>query len=78
MRKDVPNRNQAIMTADDDSKLDDLTRRYPGWRIWRGHVTGDVWALPPPRLRQLGLLSAADADALEAKVAEIASWDSYR
>ncbi len=64
------------MAAENDSKLDGLTRRYPGWRIWRGHLTGDVWALPPPGHRQHGLVSAADADALEAKVAEITSWDS--
>src|SRR5438128_348455 len=83
MRKNVPNSTvlptkganrtgyaRTIMTADDDRKLDDLTRQYPGWRIWRGHVTGDVWALPPRRLRQLGLVSAADVDALAAKVAE--------
>ncbi len=66
------------MTAENDSKLDDLTRRYPGWRIWRGHATGDVWALPPPGLRHHGLVCAADADALEAKLAEITSWDSFR
>jgi len=35
-----------------------------------------VWALPPPGHRQHGLVSAGDADALEAKVAEITSWDS--
>jgi hypothetical protein len=65
-----------IMTAENDSGLDELTRRYPGWRIWRGHATGDVWALPPRDHQQHGLLSARDADALAAKVAEITSWDS--
>jgi hypothetical protein len=64
------------MTAGNDSKLHDLTRRYPGWRVWRGRVTGDVWALPPPGHPQRGLVSAGDADELEAKVAEITSWDS--
>jgi hypothetical protein len=66
------------MVAETDGKLGYLTRRYPGWRIWRGRVTGDVWALPPPgsRLRRSGLVGAADADALEAKIAEIVSWES--
>ena len=64
------------MTAENDSRLDELTRRYPGWRMWRGRATGDVWALPPPGHRQHGLISARDADALAAKVAEITSWDS--
>lgn len=63
------------MTAEDDDRLDDLRRRYPRWRIWRGHATGNVWALPPPGRRQHGLVSAEDADALEARVSEITSWD---
>ena len=65
-----------IMTAENDGRLDELTRRYPGWRMWRGRATGDVWALPPRGHRQHGLISARDADALAAKVAEITSWDS--
>jgi hypothetical protein len=78
MREDavISTRGRDIMTAEDDSRLDELTRRYPGWRMWRGRATGDVWALPPPGHRQHGLISARDADALAAKVAEVTSWDS--
>jgi hypothetical protein len=61
------------MTAGYDTRLDDLTRRFPGWRMWHGRATGDVWALPPPGLPQYGLVSAPDADALEARIAEITS-----
>jgi hypothetical protein len=66
------------VTAGPDAQLDDLTRRYPGWRMWRGRATGDFWALPPPGLPQQGLISAADADTLEARIAEITSWASYQ
>ncbi len=31
-----------------DAELDRLRRQYPQWRIWRGHATGDYWAMPPP------------------------------
>ena len=61
------------MTTANDARLDDLTRRYPGWRMWRGRATGDVWALPPLSAPQQGLVGAADADALEAMIAEISS-----
>jgi hypothetical protein len=64
------------MIAGTDSQLDELTLRYPGWRMWRGRVTGDVWALPPPGLPQYGLVSAPDVDKLEARIAEITSWGS--
>jgi hypothetical protein len=30
-----------------DAELERLKRQYPQWRIWRGHATGDYWALPP-------------------------------
>jgi hypothetical protein len=53
-----------------DSTLDELALRYPGWRIWRGHATGELWALPPRDHLQRGLLSAASAEELEAKIAE--------
>jgi hypothetical protein len=66
------------MTTANDTRLDDLTRRYPGWRMWRGRATGDVWAMPPPGIPQSGLVSAADADALEARISEITSWSSHR
>jgi hypothetical protein len=62
------------MTAGNDARLDDLTRRYPGWRMWRGRATGEVWALPPAGVPQYGLVGAADADALEVRIAEITSW----
>jgi hypothetical protein len=65
-----------MTTAGNDTRLDDLTRRYPGWRLWRGYATGDIWALPPLGLPQYGLVSAADADTLEARIAEITSWAS--
>ncbi len=30
-----------------DAELERLRRKYPRWRIWRGHASGDYWALPP-------------------------------
>ena len=53
-----------------NSGLDRLRRRYPRWRIWRGHATGAYWALPPrdhPTLREL--LSASDLDELARRLA---------
>ena len=53
-----------------NSGLDRLRRRYPRWRIWRGHTTGAYWALPPrdhPTLRVL--LSASDLDELARRLA---------
>jgi hypothetical protein len=64
------------MTARNDSQLHDLEHRYPGWQMWRGRATGDLWALPPPGHPQRSLIGAKDADELEAKVAEITLWDS--
>lgn len=63
------------MIAKDDNKLDDLERCYLGWRIWLGQVTRQVWAMPPPGHPHHGLVSAEDADALAAKLAQITSWD---
>ncbi len=39
-----------------DAELERLRRHYPRWRIWRGHATGDYWAMPPrdhPTVREL-------------------------
>jgi hypothetical protein len=39
-----------------DAGLERLKRQYPQWRIWRGHATGDYWAMPPrghPTAREL-------------------------
>jgi hypothetical protein len=57
-------------SGDRDSGLDRLRRQYPRWRIWRGHATGDYWALPPrehPTVRVL--LSASDLDELARRLA---------
>src|SRR5260370_15430233 len=63
MREDavISTRGRDIMTAENDSRLDELTRRYPGWRMSRGRATRGVGALPPPRPRQHGLVRAGDA-----------------
>ena len=45
--------------------LDWLRRQYPRWRIWRGHTTGQYWALPPPdHPTQRELIGASDLDDL--------------
>ena len=57
--------------GDRDSGLDRLARRYPRWRLWRGHATGGYWALPPrdhPALR--GLLGASSLDELARRLAQ--------
>ena len=58
--------------ADDrNGGLDRLRRRYPRWRIWRGQVTGDYWALPPrdhPTEREL--IAAADLAELARRLAQ--------
>ncbi|HEV2451404.1 MAG TPA: hypothetical protein VGS62_05715 [Streptosporangiaceae bacterium] len=54
-----------------DAELERLRQRYPRWRIWRGHTTGDYWAMPPrghPVARDL--ISASDADDLARRLAE--------
>jgi hypothetical protein len=56
----------------EDAKLAELKRRYRRWWIWRGHVTGECWALPPrghPTQREL--ISASDADQLAQRLAEV-------
>ena len=30
-----------------DADLERLRGQYPRWWIWRGHTTGDYWAMPP-------------------------------
>lgn len=51
--------------------LDRLRRRYPRWRIWRGHTTGAYWALPPrDHPTQSGLISASDLDELARRLAQ--------
>jgi len=53
-----------------DAELERLRRRYPQWLIWRGHATGDYWALPPlghPHAREL--ISASDIGELARRLA---------
>ncbi len=51
--------------------LDRLMRRYPRWRIWRGHTTGAYWALPPrDHPAQRGLIGASDLDELARRLAQ--------
>ena len=55
---------------DKDADLDSLTRQYPQWRMWRGRVTGDYWAMPPrghPAAREL--ISASDIGELARRLA---------
>ena len=62
-------------TGDRDGGLDRLRRRYPRWRIWRGHTTGHYWALPPrhhPTQRQL--IGASDLDELARRLAQAEGW----
>jgi hypothetical protein len=55
-----------------DIRLRELRRQYPHWRIWRGPVTGDYWAMPPRGHRtQHHLISARDLDQLAQRLAEI-------
>ncbi len=58
--------------ADDrDGGLDRLRRQYPRWRIWRGHTTGQYWALPPPdHPTQRELIGASDLDDLAQRLAQ--------
>jgi hypothetical protein len=51
--------------------LDRLRRRYPRWRIWRGHATGAYWALPPrDHPAQRGLIGASDLGELARRLAQ--------
>ena len=55
----------------DDAALERLRRRYPRWSIWRGHFTGDYWAMPPrghPTRREL--IGARDLGELAERLAE--------
>jgi len=57
--------------GDRADELDRLSRRYPRWRIWRGHTTGAYWALPPrDHPAQRGLISASDLDELARRLAQ--------
>jgi hypothetical protein len=54
-----------------DVELEQLRRRYPRWRIWRGRATGDYWALPPPGHPAVrGLISAGDIGELARRLAQ--------
>jgi hypothetical protein len=54
-----------------DAELERLRRRYPRWRIWRGHAAGDLWAMPPPGQPALrGLISAGDLGELARRLAQ--------
>jgi hypothetical protein len=55
----------------EDAALEQLRRRYPQWSIWRGHFTGDYWAMPPrghPGQREL--IGARSLDELAQRLAE--------
>jgi hypothetical protein len=57
--------------AGEDARLGQLRRQYPRWRIWRGSITGDYWAMPPrghPTRREL--VSARDLNELAWSLAE--------
>jgi hypothetical protein len=54
-----------------DAELERLRREYPQWRIWRGHATGDYWALPPPgHPAARELISASDIGELARRLGE--------
>jgi len=58
-----------------DPELDQLRRRYPRWRIWRGATTGDYWALPPrdhPTVHDL--IGASDVGELARLLAQAQGW----
>ena len=60
---------------DHGAALDRLRRQYPQWRIWRGRVTGEYWAMPapgPPTVREL--ISASDLSVLARRLAEAEEW----
>lgn len=48
--------------------LDRLKLAFPGWTIWHGAQTGELWAAPPPGHPLRELISAPAPDALEAKL----------
>jgi hypothetical protein len=58
-------------TGDRAGGLDRLSRQYPRWAIWRGHTTGDYWALPPrDHPTQHGLISATSLDELARRLTQ--------
>jgi hypothetical protein len=60
---------------DQGAELDRLRRQYPQWQIWRGRVTGDYWAMPPPghpTVREL--ISSGDLGELARRLAEAEVW----
>ena len=60
----------AVFPPDQEAELDRLRRQYPRWRIWRGRVTGDYWAMPPrdhPTAREL--IGASDIAELARRLA---------
>ena len=61
--------------SDQDDALAELRGRYPTWTFWRGHATGECWAMPPAGHPHRGLVNAGNAIALAANLAEITSWD---
>ena len=44
---------------------------YPGWRIWRGDLTGEYWAAPPAGHPHRALVSACDLAGLAARLGEL-------
>ena len=60
---------------DHGTELDRLRSRYPQWRLWRGRVTGEYWAMPPPghpTVREL--ISSSDLGELARRLAEAEEW----
>lgn len=58
-------------SGNQDAGLERLKRRCPRWRIWRGHATGEYWAMPPrghPTAQTL--IAARDLDALARRIAQ--------
>jgi hypothetical protein len=57
------------------AELGRLRRQYPQWQIWRGRITGDYWAMPPPghpTVREL--ISSSDLGELARRLAEAEEW----
>ena len=65
----------AAIGNDHIARLDRLRRQYPQWRIWRGGITGEYWAMPPsghPTVREL--ISSSDLGELARHLAEAEGW----
>jgi len=57
------------------AELERLRRKYPRWRIWRGQVTGEYWALPPPGHPAVrDLISSTDIAELARRLDEAEGW----